>query len=92
MPKQIINNLVILSSANYSKIYYNIIKIKQKKKENFKMKKQIILNEENIEALTNLITEIQFEESQDEECNSDLVIDNMYKVVSILEGVLGISI
>lgn len=56
------------------------------------MTKQIILNEENIEALSNLITEIQFEESQDEECNSDLVIDNMYKVVSILEGVLGISI
>ena len=54
------------------------------------MNNTITLSNETIETLKGLIAEINYEESQSnyEDINSDLVIDNLYKMFNILEGII----
>ena len=52
------------------------------------MKKQITLTNDAIHTLTNLISEIDFEEFLGEDANTDLVIENLYKIKDIVARAL----
>lgn len=55
------------------------------------MKTNVALPKETLCTLRNLIAEIDFEEShmEDEECDSDIVVENLYKIVDILRPIIG---
>ncbi len=48
------------------------------------MKNQITLNEEAIKTLRSLIGEIDANEGNEEECDADVVVENLYKVCDIV--------
>lgn len=52
------------------------------------MKKQITLTNDTIYTLRNLINDIDYNESLDEECNTDQVLEDLYKVIDILRPIL----
>ena len=52
------------------------------------MKNQITLTNDTIYTLRNLINDIDYEESLEDECNGDLVIEDLYKILDIVRGVL----
>lgn len=55
------------------------------------MNKPITLTNETIYALRNLIDEIDFDEAHYEEgeCDSDMVIESLYKIKDIVASILG---
>ena len=50
----------------------------------------ITLPKDAVYTLKALLAEINYEESLDEECDQDLVVEDTYKVLSILSGILGV--
>lgn len=52
------------------------------------MKNQITLTNDTIYTLNNLIAEIDFEEFLGEDANTDLVIENLYKIKDLIARAL----
>ena len=54
------------------------------------MKNQITLTNETLYTLRNLIADIDYEEShyEDGECDSDLVIESLYKIKEVIASAL----
>ena len=53
------------------------------------MQNKVTLNEETIKMLRSLIGQIDSEESNEEECDVDVVVENLYKVCDIVRGLVG---
>lgn len=52
------------------------------------MPKEIKLEKDAIYTLRDLIADIDYEESLEEDCNGDLVIENLYKIKEIVARAL----
>lgn len=52
------------------------------------MPKEIKFEKDAILTLKDLISDINYEESMEEDCNTDLVIESLYKIKDIVERAL----
>lgn len=50
------------------------------------MKPNVTLDKETLDMLRNLVDEIDREESADEECDGDVVVEDLYKVLDIVRS------